>query len=88
VTLVASLFEPKIASLELEGLPTSLVNGPYFFNAQRYFDTPALVALAAERVPVTLISSEPSAWEYPQQVARQLGWAPKQLELVHKSPSK
>lgn len=81
VTLAASLFEPKIARLDLIELPASLQAGPYLFNAQRYLDTPALVAMAAERARIVLHGDETSAWEYPQQVAKQLGWVPQQLNL-------
>jgi hypothetical protein len=85
VTLAASLFVPEVARLDLYDLPASLQEGPYFMNAQRFLDTPALVALAAERSKVALYNGDDStAWQYPQQVVEKLGWDKKQLQLRKK----
>jgi hypothetical protein len=91
VTLAASLFEPNIYRLDLYDLPSSLRNGPYFMNAERYTTTPELVALAAENSRVVLYQDEgeSKAWEYPQSVVEKLGWDAKQLQLRKKPlPSK
>jgi hypothetical protein len=77
VTLMASLFEPNIARLDLYDLPPTLHNGPYFFNVERYLDMPQLVALAAERSRVVLYKDADTGWEYPRQVAEKLGWEKK-----------
>jgi hypothetical protein len=80
VTLAASLFEPNVTRLDLYDLPNSLRDGPTFINAQRYLDTPALVAMAAERSKVVLYCDDSAAWEYPRAVVEKLGWQ-KQIQI-------
>jgi hypothetical protein len=82
VALVASLFEPKIARLDLYDLPPSLhERGPYFFNIERILDTPQLIALAAERSRVVLYQEGEAGWDYSRRVVEKLGWEPKQFQL-------
>jgi len=75
VALYASLFEPSVDKLTLTDLPTTHRNGPYFLNVSRILEMPQAVAMAAERTPIVLRTSEPTAWEYPQAVAKKLGWS-------------
>lgn len=81
VALYAALFEPDVAGLDLRALPASHREGPFFLNVQRFMDTPAAVAMAAERCRVRLQQPDPGAWAYPLAVARQLGWGPQQIEV-------
>jgi hypothetical protein len=74
IALYAALFEP-VGRLELIDLPTTHRNGPYFLNVSRILEMPQAVAMAAERTPIVLRTLEPSAWEYPQAVAKKLGWS-------------
>lgn len=85
VTLAAGVMLPDVYRLDLYDLPTTLRNGPIFFNAQRYLDMPTLVALAAENSRVVLYDTDAAAWEYPQQVVDKLGWDKKQLQVRVKS---
>lgn len=80
--LYAALYEPRIAGLRLSSLPSSHRAGPYFLNVQRFLDTPMAVAMAAERVPVTLTGANPADWEWAIQTQRQLQWKPASLLLV------
>ncbi len=85
VALYASLFEPKIARLDLWNLPRSHRDGPYFLNVLRYLDTPSAVAMATERSKVRIYQEksddEKTGWEYPAEVSSALGWNAKQFQL-------
>ncbi|HEX4149031.1 MAG TPA: hypothetical protein VHY20_08590, partial [Pirellulales bacterium] len=81
IALYASLFEPPVAELQLSRLPRSHREGPNFLNILRYLDTPAAVAMAAERSRITLTEVSADDWEYPLAVARSLGWGSEQLEF-------
>jgi len=74
VALYATLFGQPVQKLTLTDLPTTHRNGPYFLNVSRILEMPQAVAMAAERSPVTLKTTEPAAWDYPQAVAKKLGW--------------
>ena len=86
VALYASLFEPKIAGLDLWNLPQSHRDGPALLNVQQTLDMPQAVALAAERSQVVLHQSaaDPSDWEYPQAVTKTLGWPADRLRVMQK----
>jgi hypothetical protein len=86
ITLAAALFEPDIEQLDLYDLPSSLRQGPFFMNAQRYLDTPELVALAAENTRVSLYQKEPTGWKFPQELAERLEWEAQQFQ-VHIAPA-
>jgi Prolyl oligopeptidase family len=86
VTLYASLFEPDIKRLDLYDLPKSHREGPIFLNVERYLDMPQAVAMAAERSNTTLYQDDDTGWEYPQSVAKQLGWDAKQIQIRRKPP--
>jgi len=81
VALYASLFEPDITRLDLHDLPASHREGPFFLNVTRFLDLPQAVALAADRSRVVLYTDNQSAWDYPQQVSKLLGWDAKQLQF-------
>jgi dienelactone hydrolase len=81
IALYAALFEPNIARLDLSRLPPSHRAGPYLLNVLQVLDTPAAVAMAAERCEVRLHQSDPEAWSYPIQVDRQLGWGDDRLQI-------
>jgi hypothetical protein len=75
VALYAALFEPSLDQLTLTDLPASHRDGPYFLNVSRILEMPQTVAMVAERTPIVLRTSEPAAWDYPQAVAKKLGWS-------------
>jgi len=83
ITLYASLFEPDVARLDLWQLSASHREGPFFLNVLRFLDVPQAVALAAARSKVRIYQDEAatSKWEYPQAVARKLGWHKLQLQV-------
>ncbi len=72
--LYASLFEADLAGLELHDLPRSHRDGPILLNIQRFLDLPQAVAMAAARTPLTVHAQDAGDWEYPQSVAKSLGW--------------
>jgi dienelactone hydrolase len=84
VALYASLFEPDIQRLDLYDLPKTHRDGPYLLNVSRYLDMPQAVAMAAERSQVVLYQEDDSGWEYPQAVAKALGWDEKQIQIRKK----
>jgi hypothetical protein len=87
-TLYASLFEGDIDSLQLYDLPKTHRSGPTFLNIERYLDLPQAVALAAERSQVVLYQDDDTGWEYPQALAKQLGWDPEQIQIRRKPADK
>jgi hypothetical protein len=86
VALYASLLEPnvKIARLDLHDVPKSHRNGPIFLNVERFLDMPQAVAMAAERSKVVIYQDDDTGWEYPQSVAKALGWDAKQIQIRRK----
>jgi hypothetical protein len=72
--LYASLFEDRIAKLDLWNLPASHRDGPDFLNVLRFVDIPQAVAMAAERAAVQLQNGKAEQWEFPVEVARTLRW--------------
>jgi hypothetical protein len=90
VALYASLLEPnaKIARLDLHDVPKSHRNGPFFLNVERFLDMPQAVAMAAERSKIVLYQDDDTGWEYPQAVAKALGWDPKQIQIRRKPTDK
>ncbi|MCH7687936.1 MAG: hypothetical protein IH899_14860, partial [Planctomycetes bacterium] len=85
ITLYASLFEPDVKRLDLWHLNASHRDGPIFLNVLRYLDVPQAVAMAAERSQVRIYQDNTKGWDYPQQVAKTLGWDKKQFQ-VRKTP--
>ncbi len=76
IALYASLFEQGISAIELHKLPPEHrhVDGPVFLNVNRYTDIPEVLAMAAQRTPITLKQTEESAWRYAGSVAEKLRW--------------
>jgi dienelactone hydrolase len=74
IALYASLFEPKVARLDLWNMPTSHRDGPDLLNVLKTLDLPTAVALAAERSQVRLYTDGKAGWDYPKAVAARLGW--------------
>jgi dienelactone hydrolase len=87
VALYASLFEPDVQRLDLYDLPQSHREGPYLLNVERYLGMPQAVAMAAERSKLVLYDDE-AGWEYPQAVAKALGWGAKQIQIRKKPTTK
>ncbi len=82
IVLYASLFEPNIERLDLWDIPNSHRDGPTFLNVLRYLDMPQAVAMAAERSRVRLYQKDGSGWQFPEAVAKKLGWSQKQFQVL------
>jgi dienelactone hydrolase len=72
--LYAALFEPAVHQLRLHRLSPSHEGGPDYLNVLRVLDVPEVVAMVAERTPIRLAETAPSASAYARRVAAQLGW--------------
>lgn len=81
VTLYGALFGPAPEKLTLSELPASHSSGPDLLNVMRYLDLPQVVAMAAERGPIELLSADRDAWSYPAAVAENLAWPESQLSI-------
>ena len=82
VVLYASLFVPDVHRIDLHGLVASHRDGgPVLLNVLRFLDVPQAVALAAENTQVRIYQDAAGNWEYPQQVAKNLNWDAKQLQV-------
>ena len=86
VTLYASLFSPNATRLDLHSLPASHDDGPFLLNVQRFMEVPQAVALKAERSKIVLYGADKEPFSYSQNVAKQLGWDPKQIQLRKELP--
>jgi hypothetical protein len=76
LALYASLYESPVDRLHLRELPASHTQGPYLLNVLRFMDTPAAVAMAAQRSRVILYTYDPKPWAFPKEVAARLDWNP------------
>jgi len=81
VTLTASLLEPEIDSVQLQHFSPTLRDGPILLNARRFLNVPQILAMAMERSRTALRLTDNSGWDYPQAVARNLGWDERRLEF-------
>lgn len=70
--LYASLFEPGIDAIELEGLPATHEQGPYYLNVRRIWDMPQAVATAYESIEAVRITGDPSVEMFRNQVEQAL----------------
>src|SRR5262245_25463553 len=84
VALHASLFDRRVERLDLYDLPKTHRDGPIFLNVERFLDMPQALAMAAERSKIVLYQDDDTGWEYPQRVAKALGWDPKQIQIRRK----
>lgn len=80
-TLYASLFEPKIARIDLHEPPASHVGGATYLNVLKYLDVPQAAAIAASRGHLRIYTNDLAAWPYPKETAGKLGWG-KAFELT------
>jgi hypothetical protein len=83
VALYASLFEPEVARLDLWNLAASheSAEGPFLLNVTRALDTPAAVAMAAERSQVRVYQDKEGGWEYAAEVAKKLALPNDRLQV-------
>ncbi len=81
LALYAALFEPSVVRVDLWDLPRSHHEGPMLLNVLRFLDVPTTAALVGERADVRIYQSEAGGWEYPQAVARKLGWGEKRVQV-------
>lgn len=80
--LYASLFTPvSLTRLDLHDLPASHQQGPAYLNVLKYLDIPQAVAMAAEKTRVILYSADETAWTYPAQTVKKLGWPEKHWQV-------
>lgn len=82
--LYAAIFEPAVRSLDLVDLPASHRTGPDYLNVMRFIDIPQAVAMAAEKVEVSIRNSDKEPWKYPLTLARNLDWKPTALRVIPK----
>jgi hypothetical protein len=85
IALYAALFEPNIDQLELGHLSKSHRDGPDLLNVLRFLDLPQTVAMVQEHSHVAITQDNKTGWEYPQAVAKNLGWKDR-LEVVPPLP--
>lgn len=74
LALYAAILEPGVAGLDLADLPETHVSGPCLPSVLRFLDLPQALALAAERVPVTVHGARPQAWTFATATASALDW--------------
>ncbi|TDU73201.1 acetyl xylan esterase AXE1 [Prosthecobacter fusiformis] len=79
--LYASLFEEGITRLDLHELPASHQQGPAYLNVLKFLDIPQAAAMAAEKTRVIIYTGDSTAWEYPTNTAKNLGWPEKQWSI-------
>ena len=76
--LYASLFIDGIASLTLHRPPVSLLAErepvPDYLNVLRFLDIPQVVAMSAERQPISFPHEDGRKWVWAAQTAQRLGW--------------
>jgi dienelactone hydrolase len=71
--LYASLFEDKIARLDLLSPPTSHVAAPIYLNVLRWLDVPQAVAMASARSHVHVATGNATAWKWAVEAAGKIG---------------
>jgi hypothetical protein len=76
----------RVQRLDLYDLPKTHRDGPFFLSVERHLDMPQAVALAAEHSKVVIYQNDDTGWDYPQAVAKQLGWDAKQIQIRKKPP--
>ena len=79
----ASLFEPAIQRLALNGLPQTHRNGPILLNIRRFLDMPEAIAMATERIESANLAPA-EVTKYASAVAERLKW---QSRLLSNPPS-
>ena len=87
VTLYAAMLLPevKIERLDLYDLPRTHGDGPSLLNISRFVDIPQAVAMTAERSKVVIHENGEDRWDYPRQVAKNLGWNAGQVEIQNQA---
>ncbi len=84
IALYASLYIPDVSHVTLSNLPSSHHNGPDLLNVLKVLDVPQVVGMAAEKTSVTLIQTEGKYWEWPEMLAKNLGWDRLQIKVDSK----
>jgi dienelactone hydrolase len=72
--LYASLFEPRIARLDLHQPPASHAAGPTYLNVLKHLDVPQAAAMAAGNGNVRIYTNDRASWEFTRATAERLGW--------------
>jgi dienelactone hydrolase len=72
--LYASLFEDKVARVDLHDLPMSHSECAPYFNVLKFLDIPQVAAMASEKEKVVIYTDNKASWNYPMQTAANLGW--------------
>jgi len=67
--------------VQLQHFSPTLRDGPILLNARRFLNVPQILAMAMERSRTALRLTDNSGWDYPQAVARNLGWDERRLEF-------
>lgn len=84
IALYASLFEPRVAELDLWHLPTTHRDGPILLNVARVLDVPQAVALTTIPVTLHVKPADRDAWSWPLRLQKALGES--RLKLVEDKP--
>lgn len=71
--LYASLFESKIARVDLHEPPASHAESPIYLNVLKTLDIPQAIAMAASRSKVRIYSPDANTWRYPVAIAEKFG---------------
>lgn len=78
----ASLFESGIERVVLHSPTRTHRDGPDYLNVLRVLDVPQAVAMAAEFWSVTVFDRDPSSWDYPAIVAKNLAWRENKFKVA------
>ncbi|MCA9056220.1 MAG: hypothetical protein KDA75_20465, partial [Planctomycetaceae bacterium] len=81
--LYAAILEPNVQRLELTSLPATHDLAPIYLNVRRHLDVPAALALAAERMSMSLElpADDVGIADFAAAVAEKLGWGDEQVEV-------
>jgi hypothetical protein len=64
IALYAGLFEKDVSGMNLCELPATHRDGPFLLNVRRVLDMPQAVAMAADRIPLTIRSVDRADFQY------------------------
>ena len=57
-------------------------DGPDYLNVLRVLDVPQAMAMAVEFRSVTVFDQDPSGWDYPAIVSKNLGWRENKFKVA------
>ncbi|MBD3273808.1 MAG: hypothetical protein GF372_00770 [Candidatus Marinimicrobia bacterium] len=81
IALHAALFEPTIQKLSLTNLSENYLEAPIFFGVARILEIPQTVAMLLPETQVTLIETDPAAFQWTSDLVDKLGWPANVLQF-------